>query len=177
MTQQDNDGAFGDLFLDEGWYGVTTPGADLRTVRPLYAILPDGQMRVARLTPEEEAAQEARDPFERDPNPLADESAGESVAELVRVAYGYVVAREPLAVESPEAFAGPLPDSAAACWAQVRTLEWERERLTAATAHWPAAPRRRRLALRDARIRALLGRAAALGDATARDYLASQPEA
>ena len=109
MTQQDNDGAFGDLFLDEGWYGVTTPGADLRTVRPLYAILPDGQMRVARLTPEEEAAQEARDPFERDPNPLADESAGESVAELVRVAYGYVVAREPLAVESPEAFAGPLP--------------------------------------------------------------------
>ena len=157
--------------LMDGWYGVTVPGASLETARPLHVLHPDGTMSTLRLTAAAEAALEQIDPYERDYTPLADTAAEEAVVELVRVTDGREVVREPLFVEPADAFAGALPETAERCWAEVRALDRELASTMEATAHWPRLPRGRRLALREARIRALLTQAANLGDLPAQERL------
>ena len=161
----------GGMPWEDGWYGVTVPGASLETARPLYVPHPDGTMSTLRLTAAAEAALEQIDPYERDYTPLADTAAEEAVVELVRVTDGREVVREPLFVEPADAFAGALPETAERCWAEVRALDRELASTMEATAHWPRLPRGRRLALREARIRALLTQAANLGDLPAQERL------
>lgn len=155
----------------DGWYCVTVQGAPLETARPLYVMNPDGTMATLRLTAAEEAALEQLDPDERDYTPLADTAAEEAVVELVRVTDGREAARETLFAEPADAFAGSLPESAEQCWTEVRALDRELAATKEATVHWPRAPRGRRLALREARIRALLTQAANLGDLLAQERL------
>ena len=161
----------GGMPWEDGWYGVTVPGASLETARPLHVLHPDGTMSTLRLTAAAEAALEQIDPYERDYTPLADTAAEEAVVELVRVTDGREVVREPLFVEPADAFAGALPETAERCWAEVRALDRELASTMEATAHWPRLPRGRRLALREARIRALLTQAANLGDLPAQERL------
>ena len=161
----------GGMPWEDGWYGVTVQGAPLETARPLYVMNPDGTMTTLRLTAAAEAALEQLDPDERDYTPLADTTAEEAVVELVRVTDGREAAREVLFTEPTDAFAGSLPESAEQCWTEVRALDWELAATMEATAHWPRAPRERRLALREARIRALLTQAANLGDLLAQERL------
>ena len=161
----------GGMPWEDGWYGVTALGTSLETARPLYVLHPDDTMSTLRLTAAEETALERIDPYERDYTPMADTAAEEAVVELVRVEDGREVARETLFVEPADAFAGALPETAEWCWAQVRALDRELASTMEATAHWPRLPRGRRLALREARIRALLTQAANLGDLPAQERL------
>ena len=131
----------GGMPWEDGWYGVTVPGASLETARPLYVPHPDGTMSTLRLTAAAEAALEQIDPYERDYTPLADTAAEEAVVELVRVTDGREVVREPLFVEPADAFAGALPETAERCWAEVRALDRELASTMEATAHWPRLPR------------------------------------
>ncbi len=157
--------------LWDGWYGVTEIGAALGWVRPLYAVCPDGSLCVARPSAAEAAAQARLDPEEREVARVATEAEARAVVELARVEDGREVAREAIFVEEMEAFAGPLPDGAEWCWAEIRALDRDLEATMEATAHWPRVPRESRLAARRARLSALLARAAALGDLPAQERL------
>ncbi len=96
--------------------------------------------------------------------------AVEVVRELVRVVGGKEVSREAVNIPAEEAALAkaPLPGTIEGCLAEVQAIEAERDRLEKAMMAWPRCLSMRRLALRDARIEALLEAAAGLGDVSAR---------
>lgn len=157
--------------LLDGWYGVTELGASLERARPLYVVRPDGLLHVVRPTAAEAAAQARLDPYEREVARVATEAEARAVVELVRVEDGREVAREAIFVEEMGAFAGPLPDGAEWCWAEIRAWDRDLEATMEATAHWPRVLRECRFAARRARLSALLARAAELGDLSAQERL------